>query len=92
MRVGQRVDYERLLLEIWTTGAITPKDAVKHATEILNKHFNLIAETEAEEVKKPRELPGNAGLVKKSLSDKPLPRKTKKIEEKCDISEKKGLT
>ena len=42
-RVGQRVDYERLNMEIWTTGAVSPKEAVAQATAILHRHFNLIA-------------------------------------------------
>ncbi|MBU2495945.1 MAG: DNA-directed RNA polymerase subunit alpha [Candidatus Omnitrophica bacterium] len=77
-RVGQRVDYERLLLEIWTTGAITPKDAVKHATEILNKHFNLIAGEEVAEARKPEESPVKASLPEKTSVKKILPKKTKK--------------
>jgi len=82
MRVGQRVDYERLLLEIWTTGAVTPKDAVKHATEILNKHFNLIAESgESDEIKKTKELPVKTSLPEKPSAKKPLP-KTKKTKKK----------
>jgi DNA-directed RNA polymerase subunit alpha len=78
-RVGQRVDYERLLLEIWTTGAITPKDAVKHATEILNKHFNLIAgEETVAETRKPEEPSDDAGLTETSPVDKQPDKKTKK--------------
>ncbi|MFH2068149.1 MAG: DNA-directed RNA polymerase subunit alpha [Candidatus Omnitrophota bacterium] len=70
-RVGQRVDYERLLLEIWTTGAITPKEAVKYATRILNKHFNLIAGEETEEIKTVQESLVKAGSPEKSSTKKP---------------------
>jgi DNA-directed RNA polymerase subunit alpha len=35
-RVGKRVDYENLTLEIWTTGAISPQDALSQAAKILN--------------------------------------------------------
>ncbi len=45
-RVGQFVDYEKLILEIWTTGAISPKDAVKEATDLMNRHFSLIGENQ----------------------------------------------
>ena len=41
-RVGQVTDYERLSLEVWTDGAITPGDAVKQAARILVDHFNLV--------------------------------------------------
>ncbi|MFQ6037645.1 MAG: DNA-directed RNA polymerase subunit alpha [Candidatus Aminicenantales bacterium] len=38
-RVGKRVDYENLTLEIWTTGAITPQDALSQAAKILRDHL-----------------------------------------------------
>lgn len=41
-RVGPLVDYEKLVLEIWTNGAVTPFDAIKTGTDILNNHFSLI--------------------------------------------------
>ncbi len=40
-RVGQRTDYDRLILEIWTNGAITPKDAIVYAANILSKHLEI---------------------------------------------------
>ena len=41
-RVGQVTDYERLNLEVWTDGTITPSDAVKQAARVLVDHFNLV--------------------------------------------------
>ena len=38
-RVGQRTDYDKLELEIWTDGRITPEDALVQASSILKKHF-----------------------------------------------------
>ena len=38
-RVGQRTDYDKLELEVWTDGRITPEDALVHASSILKKHF-----------------------------------------------------
>ncbi len=40
-RVGQRTDYDKLTMEIWTNGAIKPDDAVSAAAKILIEHFNL---------------------------------------------------
>ena len=40
-RVGQVTDYDRLLLEIWTNGAISPKDALLYASNILQRHLDL---------------------------------------------------
>ena len=40
-RVGQRTDYEKLILEIWTDGSITPDDALSQAARILRDHIQL---------------------------------------------------
>jgi DNA-directed RNA polymerase subunit alpha len=39
-RVGQKTDYDRLILEIWTNGTITPEMALVEAAKILRKHIN----------------------------------------------------
>src|SRR6266700_6275190 len=39
-RVGQKPDYDRLILEIWTNGTITPEMALVEASKILRKHLN----------------------------------------------------
>ncbi len=40
-RVGQRTDYDRLLIEIWTDGRITPDDALTQASAILQHHLDV---------------------------------------------------
>ncbi|MDD4893986.1 MAG: DNA-directed RNA polymerase subunit alpha [Candidatus Omnitrophica bacterium] len=40
-RVGQRTDYDKLILEIWTNGAINPKDALLYASNILQRHLDI---------------------------------------------------
>lgn len=40
-RVGQKVDYEKLILEITTDGSITPDDALTYAGKILKDHIQL---------------------------------------------------
>jgi DNA-directed RNA polymerase subunit alpha len=40
-RVGQRTDYDRLLLEVWTDGRITPDDALTQASAILQHHLDV---------------------------------------------------
>lgn len=42
-RVGQITDFERLVLEVWTDGTVTPVDAVVQASNILVEHFFRIA-------------------------------------------------
>jgi len=45
-RVGQRTDYDRLILEIWTTGSITPEEALRKAASILVEHFGIFERLE----------------------------------------------
>ena len=40
-RVGQRTDYDRLILEIWTDGRIGPDDALTQASAILQHHLDV---------------------------------------------------
>lgn len=40
-RVGNRTDYDRLVLEIWTDGRITPDDALTQASAILSHHLDV---------------------------------------------------
>jgi DNA-directed RNA polymerase subunit alpha len=39
-RVGQKTNYDRLILEIWTNGTLTPDMAMVEAAKILRKHLN----------------------------------------------------
>lgn len=40
-RVGQVTDYDRLNLEVWTNGAMSPKDSLLYASNILQRHLDL---------------------------------------------------
>ena len=40
-RVGQITDYDRLVIEVWTNGTVTPDEAVSVGAKILNEHLNL---------------------------------------------------
>ena len=40
-RVGQRTDYDKLTLEVWTNGAILPEDAVALASKILKEQLQI---------------------------------------------------
>ncbi|NQT82594.1 DNA-directed RNA polymerase subunit alpha [bacterium] len=57
-RVGQQMNYDRLVMEVWTDGRLTPDEALKQASAILRLHFNAFVdydenyvEFEAEEEK-----------------------------------------
>jgi DNA-directed RNA polymerase subunit alpha len=45
-RIGQRIDYDKLTLEIWTDGSILPKDALAFSAKILRDQFDLFVDFE----------------------------------------------
>ena len=47
-RLGQRIDYDKLTIEVWTDGSILPHDAVAMAAKILSDHFRLLVQFEDE--------------------------------------------
>jgi DNA-directed RNA polymerase subunit alpha len=52
-RIGQRIDFDKLVLDVWTDGSIVPNDALSMAAKVLRDHFNLFIrfeETFEEEV------------------------------------------
>jgi len=49
-RVGQRTDYDKLILTVETDGTISPEDAVKKAAEILTNQFSWIMEGGTREI------------------------------------------
>ncbi|MBI4436984.1 MAG: DNA-directed RNA polymerase subunit alpha [Candidatus Omnitrophica bacterium] len=40
-RVGQITDYDKLILEIWTNGSVSPKDALLYASNIFQRHLDI---------------------------------------------------
>ena len=40
-RVGQKTDYDKLILEVFTNGSISPKDALLYASNILQRHLDI---------------------------------------------------
>ena len=59
-RVGQRTDYDKLLVEIWTDGRISPDDALTQASAILQHHLDVFVgydknAVEFEEEQKPQD-------------------------------------
>jgi len=47
-RVGQRTDYDRLIIDVWTDGTILPVDAVSYAAKILRDHFQMFVTVDEE--------------------------------------------
>jgi DNA-directed RNA polymerase subunit alpha len=47
-RVGQRTDYDKLTLEVWTDGSLLPENAVAYAAKILKEHLSMFINFEEE--------------------------------------------
>jgi DNA-directed RNA polymerase subunit alpha len=61
-RVGKRIDYEKLNLEIWTTGALIPTEALAQAAKIMRDHLVIFLHVvdeplEKEQVAAKKEIP-----------------------------------
>ncbi|MBX7158084.1 MAG: DNA-directed RNA polymerase subunit alpha [Verrucomicrobiae bacterium] len=67
-RVGQRTDYDKLILEIWTDGRINPSDALLQASAILRHHLDIFVGYSEEPVEfeetKPESSPVDSRLKK----------------------------
>ena len=76
-RVGQRVDFDKLTMEIWTDGSILPKDGMAYAAMILKDHFALFVEFEepilrADEEEEDKEKLRIRALLEKSVEEMEL--------------------
>jgi len=40
-RVGQTTDYDKLTIEVWTNGSVTPSDAVSLSAKLIRDHLNI---------------------------------------------------
>ncbi|MGH7949403.1 MAG: DNA-directed RNA polymerase subunit alpha [Candidatus Binataceae bacterium] len=47
-RVGQRTDYDRLSLEVWTDGSVPPRDALTYAARVMRDQMSIFAGIEEE--------------------------------------------
>lgn len=55
-RIGQQTDYDKLNLEIWTDGTLSPDDALRRAANILVSHLTLLAGAETVVAEKKEEV------------------------------------
>lgn len=71
-RVGQITDYDRLILEIWTNGAMTPEEALLYASNILQRHLDIFVnygELPVEEEEEEEEDTAFKELITKPISE-----------------------
>ena len=71
IRVGERIDFNKVVMEVETDGTIQPEMAVKNSADILVNHFRVISEVSVPELKMPKE----AKVAKKKEAK---PKKAKK--------------
>ena len=73
-RVGQKTNYDKLIMEIWTKGTVRPEDALVEAAKILRKHLNPFvqyAEVGEEQVSsQPQVEVACGGMMDKALQDR----------------------
>lgn len=58
-RVGQITDYDKLTLEVWTNGSVSPQDAVAYAAKILKDQLSIFINFEEADESAPVELAGD---------------------------------
>jgi DNA-directed RNA polymerase subunit alpha len=73
-RVGQMTDYDKLILEVWTNGAVSPQEAISLAAELLADHLRIFSafETrieEREEMSAPEVDPRMAEMLGKPIEE-----------------------
>jgi DNA-directed RNA polymerase subunit alpha len=55
-RVGQKTDYDKLTLEVWTNGSVKPQDAVAFSAKILKEQLQIFINFDEEKVKPKEEI------------------------------------
>ncbi len=71
-RIGQRIDYDKLTLDIWTDTSILPNDALAMAAKILRDHFSLFVRFEEAFEEEREEVVDTEYLEIKSKLEKPV--------------------
>jgi DNA-directed RNA polymerase subunit alpha len=67
VRVGQRTDYDKLILEIWTDGSISPQDALAEASKIAKEHFTIFINFDEDEIIREDDKDNEEERIKKLL-------------------------
>jgi DNA-directed RNA polymerase subunit alpha len=71
-RVGQSTDYDRLILEIWTDGTISPEQAMSDSSKILIEHLRFIAGISEEMLSVPIEQAEPTGTINSEAAEMPI--------------------
>ena len=99
MRIGERTDFNRIIMRIITDGSITPEEAFKEAAGILENHFAFLKHLK--EIKKkiqkkgvltPKPKEKKETILEKPIEELKIPSKIVKLLNKNNIKTVKGLT
>ena len=73
MRVGQEINYDRLVLHVWTNGSMKPDEAVRESARILSRHIDLFSHIgepiDVAAGEKERNVEVESGVLDMSLED-----------------------
>ncbi len=95
-RVGQSNDYDKLTLDVWTNGSLTPTEAISLAAKILTEHLtmfvNLTDEAQATQVMVEREETHQEKVLDKTIEELDLSVRSYNCLKRADIQTVKDLT
>ncbi len=66
-RVGQRTDYDKLVLEIWSDGTISPEDALAEAAKVAKDHFTIFINFDESQIRGDEEIDEEEQRVRQLL-------------------------
>ena len=95
-RVGQSNDYDKLTLDVWTNGSLTPTEAISLAAKILTEHMtmfvNLTEEAQVTQVMVEREETHQEKVLDKTIEELDLSVRSYNCLKRADIQTVKDLT
>ncbi len=95
-RVGKNNDYDKLTLDVWTNGSLTPTEAVSLAAKILTSHLtmfvNLTEEAQSAQVMVEREESHQEKVLDKTIEELDLSVRSYNCLKRADIQTVKDLT
>ena len=94
--MGQSNDYDKLTLDVWTNGSLTPTEAISLAAKILTEHLtmfvNLTEEAQATQVMVEREETHQEKVLDKTIEELDLSVRSYNCLKRADIQTVKDLT
>jgi DNA-directed RNA polymerase subunit alpha len=83
-RVGDRTDYDKLIMDVETDGSMTPAEAVENATGILMKHFELITGITVDHGEEQDQV---SEIIAKATPEKPQDTPEQPLQEDIDLTD-----